>query len=206
MPRLWPRKKPRSSVEAQPEPVESPVSQESPPAEQASSSNVRLLWGQGFQTTPNGLAEDQVVNFVEKLIAEYRVRLQEQEDTASWDTFSKRVLAEAEEEAVRIRAKARQEAEGEAARTTAESKRQARELVDCANARAEELTEKAVQEILTTAQKKAQLTESRARQLSQLMLIRSREEAQDNVTEEVHGVYHKPPFHAGGRARCGTIH
>ena len=191
MPRLWRKSKPNDSVEATTAPADPQPSQESPPADQQPHSVARQLWGQEFGVVQNGLAEDQVVQYVERLTADYRTRLQELEDTVSWDTFSRRVLAEAEQEAARIKARATQEAEVEAARLISEAKRQSRQLVDTASTQAEEMTEKSVQDILTTAQRKAQLTESRARQLSQLMLIRAREEAQGAVTEEVHGTYHK---------------
>ena len=191
MPRLWRKSKPKDSVESTAALADPQPPQESPPASQPPSSATHHLWGQEFGVVQNGLAEDQVVEYVERLTADYRTRLQELEDTVSWDTFSRRVLAEAEQEAVRIKARATQEAEVEAARLVSEAKRQSRELVDNASTQADEMTEKSVQDILTTAQRKAQLTESRARQLSQLMLIRAREEAQGAVTEEVHGTYHK---------------
>ena len=191
MQRFWSRGKRKDLVEPVATPVGSVSSDESPPVEARPCTGKRQLWGQDFSLVSNGLAEDQVAAYVETLTAGYRARLQELEDTASWDTFSRRVLAEAEQEAVRIKERARQEAEVEAARIVSDAKRQSRETVDSASSRAEEMTEKSVQDILTTAQKKAQLTENRARQLSQLMLIRAREEAQSNVSEAVHGSCHR---------------
>ncbi|MCH7979855.1 MAG: hypothetical protein IID59_00005, partial [Proteobacteria bacterium] len=152
---------------------------------------VRQLWGRQFAVVAEGLAPDQVASFVEELKTEYEARLQEKEESTSWDSFSRQVLAEAEREAARFKLKAKQDAEVEATRMISEAKRNAQEVTDQATRRAQEITEKSVRDILAAANKKAQITESRARQLSQLMLIRAREDIQDHITGEVQTAYHK---------------
>jgi len=126
---------------------------------------VRRLWGKDFAVTTQGLSEDQVVAFVDDLLARYQAAVQHKDSSPS-AAFSRQMLAEAERDAATLRAKAKRDAEVEAARILAEARERAQAMVNEGKRRAEEITEKQVQDILLTARRKAELTEAQAKQLA----------------------------------------
>ncbi|MBI2172197.1 MAG: hypothetical protein HYU30_09330 [Chloroflexi bacterium] len=162
------------------------------PKQQASSdsSKVRRLWGKEFPLVNYGLAEDQVVAFVDDLIARYQAVLQNQESVSPLRIFSKQVVDEAEREAAAIRTKTKREAEVEAARIIAEAKERAQVMVSQSKQRAEEMTEKEVRNILLTANKEAELIETQAIQLAQRFFIQAREDIQGQIAAEVKQAYY----------------
>lgn len=141
--------------------------------------------------TNQGLAEDQVVAFVNDLLARYQGLRQQKESIPSVQAFSRQVLVEAEREAATLKSRAKRDAEVEAARIVAEARERAQGLVAEAKRRAEEITEKQVHDILLTARKKAELVESQASQLAQRFFIQAREDVQGQITSEVKDAYYR---------------
>ncbi|MBI4199115.1 MAG: hypothetical protein HY535_01400 [Chloroflexi bacterium] len=182
----WRKQGKQRKAQATPEPE---ATQDAVPAPPPPTS--RQLFGRDFRIVGGGLAEEDVLKFVDTVTAEYRARLQEHEEVQTWGHLFKQVLAEAEREGVRIKNVARRESEEQAARVLGEAKKSAREVMEEATARAKALAEQKAQEILTTAQAKAQVTENRARQLSELTLIRAHEWVQEYLSSEVHGAHER---------------
>ncbi len=152
---------------------------------------VRRLWGKQFPVVNGGLAEEQLIPFVNDLLARYQALLKKQESEPPLRTFSRQILAEAEREATSVVTKARRDAQVEAARILSEAKHRAQETVTESMRKAGEITEKEVQDILLAANKKADLTETQARQLAQQFFIQAREDVKGQITAEVKEAYYR---------------
>lgn len=152
----------------------------------------RQLWEQEFSLVKEGLAEDQVVQFVNELIARHRVQLEQRERIEAFPSLrAKQIVAEAERAAANLRLTARKEAEAEAARLEAEARQRAQEIVSEAKNQAKTTAEQEAQGIINTASQKAALTEAEALQRAHLFLLRAQEEVQSRLASETKGVYHR---------------
>ena len=150
----------------------------------------RRLWGKEFSVVSQGLAEEELIAFVNDLIARNRALQQQQGTAPSIRALSRQVLAEAEQEAAALKARAKREADMEAARAISQAKERAQDMVTGAKRHTEELTEKDVQNILLTARKRAELTETQARQVAQRFLMQAREDILGQITLEVKEAYY----------------
>ena len=79
----------------------------------------KLLWGREFKTVRRGLDEEQVVDFVNDLVAQYGVSL---------DPLLETAVTNDEQLAVSIKMKAQQEAEAEAERIISQAKQEIQEI------------------------------------------------------------------------------
>ena len=152
----------------------------------------RQLWGKEFATVGEGLSEEQVVGFVNELLAKQREQEQQKETNDPFpNLLSKRILAEAERDATALRLKAKNEAAAEAAQIITEAKLSSQEILESAKKDAIASAEQEAQNILDTAGQKAHLAETHALQMAHLFLIRAREEIQAMIASETKEVYNR---------------
>ena len=103
----------------------------------------RNLWGQNFRIVQEGLAETDVVIFVERLMRQHRERLKQLDHITSLHELAKKTVQDAESLSSNIVAGARRESETDFARAIAAAKGKAHETIEEANLAASELTEAA---------------------------------------------------------------
>ncbi len=90
------------------------------------SRDVVELWGREFNIVRNGLAEAQVVSFVNDLAKQHDLLLQRQDHLATLTRLAERTVSEADKLAEDIKAEARKAVESETARLVAEAQEAAR--------------------------------------------------------------------------------
>lgn len=152
----------------------------------------RQLWGKEFATVSEGLSEEQVVGFVNELLAKQREQEVRKETSDPFPTLlSKRILAEAERDATALRLKAKNEAAAEASQIVANAKVESQKILASTKKDAVANAEQEAQNILDTAGQKAHLAETHALQMAHLFLIRAREEIQAMITSETKEVYNR---------------
>jgi len=144
---------------------------------------IRQLWERGFNIVKEGLDEEQVVAFVDNLIAQHKASQQASSD--SLRSLLKTAVTDAEQMAASIKMKAQTEGEAEAAIIIAQAKEDAREI----KRRAEIATQKEAKDILSVANRKAEITEVEAKQKALLFLLRAREEIEKEVKNEYKRAY-----------------
>ena len=147
------------------------------------SSKSHNLWGKDFRIVPSGLAETDVVDFVEKLMKEHRESLKQLDHLGALRELASMTVEEAEELASTITEDARRKADEAAAKTIAKAKEEARKILERAEralreqtetvarmrrgaAEADALKEALRQGIATIESSLAALTESARRELS----------------------------------------
>ena len=91
------------------------------------SNNVKELWGVEFSVVPEGLSEDQVVNFVNGLISRSQEGGTEEDRHSSLFKLAEQTVVEAHKLAESIKEEARKEAEAEVARIRVAAEEAARE-------------------------------------------------------------------------------
>ncbi len=132
-----------------------------------SQAKVKELWGEKFSIVPHGLAEDQVVAYVNRLLEHSKRRESAEERQSTLLKLAEQTVIEADKLAASIKAQAKKEAEEEKARIVAQAADKAREegqkiikaAEDEASTRASKIVSKAeqdAQEIIERAQKRAQ--------------------------------------------------
>ena len=90
----------------------------------------KSLWGQHFRLVAEGLAETDVVIFVERLMRQHRQSLEQLDHITSLHELAKKTVEDAEKIGATIIDEARIEASAEAERIIADATRQARQIVD----------------------------------------------------------------------------
>jgi len=142
----------------------------------------KLLWGKQFKTAKEGLDEEQVVAFVDNLIAQHR---------ASLDPLLETTVTDAEQLTASIKMKAQQEAEAEAERVISQAKQEVQEIKLSAEIAAEAklATEKEAEDILSTVKRKTEIIEAEAKQRTLLYLLKAREEIEKQIREDYKRAY-----------------
>ena len=142
----------------------------------------KLLWGREFKTVKKGLAEEQVVDFVNEMVAQYG---------ASLDPLLETTATNAEQLAASIKMKAQQEAEAEAERIISQAKQDVQEIKLSAEIAAEAklATEKKAEDILSTVKRKTEIIETEAKQRTLLYLLKAREEIEKQIREDYKKAY-----------------
>jgi len=148
-----------------------------------SKQKTRQLWDREFDIVKEGLDEEQVIAFVDNLIAQHKTSLQA--SAASLSSLIKKAVMEAEQIAASIKVKAQAEAEDEAATIISQAKQEAEEI----KRRAELEAQKETEEVLSASNRKAEITEVEAKQQALLFLIRAREEIEKEVRGEYKSVH-----------------
>ena len=140
----------------------------------------KQLWGRDFNIVSNGLDEGQVVSFVDELVKQHKAS-----SSASFRSFLKTAVTDAEQIAASIKLKAQTEAEEEAARIIAQANREAEEI----KSRAKTAAEKEGEDILSAANRKAEITEAETKQGALLALLRAREDIEEELGREYKQAY-----------------
>lgn len=138
-------------------------------------SDTKELWGVDFRVVPDGLAEDQVVSFVNNMMEQNRSGRDEQERQDSLRKLAEQTVVEADKLAEEIRQQARQDAEDEAARTRSAAEEQARTEADRIVKQAERDVAAESRVALARAKKQAQDIVTKARSESKTIIQASRD-------------------------------
>ena len=161
---------------------------ESGRSEDGTKGTSRQLWGRDFSLVEGRLSEEEVIRFVNDLIAKQRTQLEQ--STESWpQTLSKRILAETERDAANLRIRAKQEAEAEASRLITEARQEAQLVVSDARQEARTTAEQEGRSMMEAANQRAQLAETHALQKAHLFLIRARQEVEERLAVETKESY-----------------
>ena len=142
----------------------------------------KLLWGKQFKTAKEGLDEEQVIAFVNDLVAQH---------DASLDPLLETTVTNDPQLAVSIKMKAQQEAEAEAERIINQAKQEVQEIKLSAEIAAEAklATEKEAEDILSTVKRKTKIIEAEAKQRTLLYLLKAREEIEKQIREDYKRAY-----------------
>ena len=97
-----------------------------------SDEKIQNLWGQAFRLVSDGLAEGDVVTFVEKMMSQHRKSLNQADHISTLHKLASLTVEEAQELASNIRATAKREAESEASRVLADAQSRAKEILESA--------------------------------------------------------------------------
>ena len=143
----------------------------------------RQLWEREFNITKEGLDEEQVVAFVNNLIAQHKAS--QQASAASLRSLLKTAVTDAEQIAASIKMKARAKGEAEAAAIITQAKQEGQEI----KRKAEIATQKEAEDTLASANRKAEITELEATQKALLFLLRAREGIEKEIREEYKKTY-----------------
>ena len=151
----------------------------------------KQLWGKEFDIVAEGLAEEQVTEFVGNLMNRCRALEEQQKYFLSLGSLTEKAAIEGDKAAEDIKARAKTEAAAEAARIIAQANQKTQEMMAEAKKVAREITAQEVQNIIHAALRKAGIIELQAKQQAQLFLLRSREAIENDLKEEVKGAYHR---------------
>ena len=142
------------------------------------SSDVKELWGTEFHVVADGLSEEEVVSYVEKLKDEAQKAKQEHDRQSSLLKLAEQTVVEADKLAESIKIEARQEAEAETAKMVAGAEGQAQEQVQRLLRKAERDAAAQTAELVAKAEQESQDAIERARKEGQEIIA----EARDRVT------------------------
>ncbi len=123
-----------------------------------SEENIKNLWGYRFRVVQEGLAEADVVPFVERLMGQYQACLERLEHIGTLHELARQAVQQAEAMAAKIKEEAKHEAEKEFARVIAKAMNQAQEIVEKAERDAHERLTRAdeqAREVLAKAEGEA---------------------------------------------------
>ena len=99
----------------------------------------KTLWGEEFRVVQQGLAETDVIIFVEKMMRQYRKSLRKLDHIEASHELATKTVEDAERLAARITDEAEKESKAEIRRVAAETEARATELMAEAEKRAGEL-------------------------------------------------------------------
>ena len=141
--------------------------------------SVKELWGVQFFIVPEGLAEEQVVNFVDGLIARSQNGSEGKDHHSALFSLAAQTVVEATNIAESTKEQARQEADAEAARIRSkaeeEAREQARQVLETARNEAHAKSSK----IIATADEEAQQTLRSTRREAHEILQAAKQAADD---------------------------
>ncbi|MFC2071413.1 hypothetical protein ACFLUU_01660 [Chloroflexota bacterium] len=143
----------------------------------------RLLWGREFKAVQKGLDEEQVVSFVNDLIAEQKAS--REASASALRSLLAKAVTDAEQIAASIKMKAQKEAETEATTIISQAEQEAQEV----KRSAERAAQKEAEDILSVANRKAEITEVEAKHKALLFLVRAREDIEKEIGDEYKRVH-----------------
>lgn len=156
------------------------------------------LWGKPFRVVKEGLAETDVVIFVERLLEDQRKTLKKLEHLDSLHDLATQTIEDAEKLAAGLRKEGEMEGQARAARIQMEAEAEARQVVADAEATAEA--------ILSEARQKAAATQVESRRKAMVRLGQL-EDALKNVSEEaVNELAGRMPSHYIGKYLRQSVH
>jgi cell division septum initiation protein DivIVA len=115
------------------------------------------LWGQVFKRANNGLDEEQIVTFIDKIISERDSLIQKQEHLSSLSMLAERTIAEADNVANQIKADAELKAKQEVDAIIAQAEEQTKKLIEEKKTEATSIAEKEAESIRLNAKKEVEL-------------------------------------------------
>jgi cell division septum initiation protein DivIVA len=138
----------------------------------------KQLWEKEFSIVEEGLNEEQVVAFVDDLIAHRDASQKSPSDSVR--SIIERAVTDAEQIANSLKMKAQKEAAEEAIRIIDKAKQEAEEI----RRQVETVTQKETGDILSVLNEKTRLIEEEAKQKVELLLLQTRQEIEKEVREE----------------------
>ena len=117
-----------------------------------STEKAKSLWGQDFRVVSEGLAETDVVIFVEKLMRQHRESLKQLDHIAALHELATKTVEDAEQMATTIREEAKTQSNADSASMVAEAKKKAGQILEEADKAAKDRTEAARDTIAAVAQ------------------------------------------------------
>ena len=143
----------------------------------------RQLWDSEFTIVDRGLDEEQIVSFIDDLVAQQNAS--RESAAATLRQLLTNATTSAEQVAANIKARAETEAKAEAARIVTQSSQEAQAI----KREAELASQKEAEDILSVASRKAEITEAEATQKALLFLLTAREEIEEEVKEDYQRAY-----------------
>jgi cell division septum initiation protein DivIVA len=124
------------------------------------------LWGHEFKKVKNGLDEEQVASFVNKLMNEHEALLKRAEHLSSLTKLAEKTVVEAENVAKQLQKEAEDRAKDEAKAIIAKAEEQAQQVVQEKNAEAVAMANREAEAVKAKAQQQAELLlEERAKRI-----------------------------------------
>lgn len=115
----------------------------------------KLLWGRELRIVPNGIAENDIIPFVDQLLSENKSLQDKSVHTAALHELARKTVEEAERLAAELKQQAEQEALRRSDEIIGQAERAAKELLDSAT--------ESVRDMIQTADSKAAALEAEAR-------------------------------------------
>lgn len=143
----------------------------------------RQLWDSEFTIVGKGLDEEQIVSFVDDLVAQQKAS--QESAAATLRQLLTNATTSAEQVAANIKTRAQTKAKAEAARIIT----QARQEAQATKREAELASREEAEDILSVASRKAEITQVEATQKALLFLITAREEIEEEVKEDYQRAY-----------------
>jgi len=143
----------------------------------------RQLWDSEFTIVDRGLNEEQIVSFIDNLVAQQKAS--RESAAATLRQLLANATTSAEQVAANIKARAQTEAKAEAARIVTQARQEAQTM----KREAELASQKETEDILSVANRKAEITEAEATQKALLFLLTAREEIEEEVKEDYQRAY-----------------
>ena len=141
------------------------------------------MWDKQFNIVKSGLDAEQVIGFVNDLVAEKRAS--QEASAAALRSLLETAVTDAEQIAASIKMKAQTEAEAQATTIISQAEQEAEEV----KRRAERAAQRAVEDILAVAKSEAEITEVEAKQKALLFLLRAREDIEKEIGDEYKRVH-----------------
>ena len=107
----------------------------------------KVLWGQDFRVVTEGLAETDVVIFVEKLLGRHRERVQQLDHISALNELATKTVEDAQALALSIEEEARARADSEMEKVVADARREAESIVAAGRRAAAELVSNAAADV-----------------------------------------------------------
>ncbi len=141
------------------------------------------MWDSEFTIVDRGLNEEQIVSFIDNLVAQQKAS--RESAAATLRQLLTNATTSAEQVAANIKARAQTEAKAEAARIVTQARQEAQTM----KREAELASQKETEDILSVASRKAEITEAEATQKALLFLLTAREEIEEEVKEDYQRAY-----------------
>ena len=107
----------------------------------------KVLWGQDFRVVTEGLAETDVVVFVEKLLGRHRERVQQLDHLSALNELATKTVEDAQALARSIEDEARAKASSESEEVIAEARREAESILEAGRRTAADLVRNAAADV-----------------------------------------------------------
>ncbi len=107
----------------------------------------KVLWGQDFRVVTEGLAETDVVIFVEKLLGRHRERVEQLDHISALNELATKTVEDAQTLARSIEEEARAKAASESEKVIEEARREAESIVEAARRAAADLARDAAADV-----------------------------------------------------------